>query len=167
MDRGSRIHLRGRNGAGKTTLLHALLGSARVPRARILFLPQELAPEAETALLGELRAATGDLQGRVLSILAALGVDPAALLGSSRPSPGAARKLALAFGLARRVWALVLDEPTKHLDLPSIERLEAALAAYPGALVVVTHDEAFARSCTRTVWELREGRLQAGAAAGA
>jgi ATPase subunit of ABC transporter with duplicated ATPase domains len=160
VERRSRVHVRGRNGAGKTTLLRALLASARVPPARILFLPQELAPEAELSLLAELRAAPGDEQGRVLSILAALGVDPGALLACARPSPGAARKLALAFGLARRVFALVLDEPTNHLDLPSIERLEAALAAYPGALVVVSHDEAFARACTHTVWELRDGVLQ-------
>jgi ATPase subunit of ABC transporter with duplicated ATPase domains len=160
VERASRVHVRGRNGAGKTTLLRALLASARVPPARILFLPQELAPEAEVRLLAGLRAAPGEEQGRVLSILAALGVDPGALLACARPSPGAARKLALAFGLARRVFALVLDEPTNHLDLPSIERLETALAAYPGALVVVTHDDAFARGCTSTVWELADGALR-------
>jgi ATPase subunit of ABC transporter with duplicated ATPase domains len=75
------------------------------------------------------------------------------------PSPGEARKLALAFGLARQVWALVLDEPTNHLDLPSIERLEAALSEYPGALVIATHDDAFAGRCTDTVWEIRDGRI--------
>jgi ATPase subunit of ABC transporter with duplicated ATPase domains len=158
--RASRVHVRGRNGAGKTTLLRALLASARVPAARILFLPQELAPAEEAALLAGLRAAPSGEQGRVLAILAALGVDPGALLACARPSPGAARKLALAFGLARRVFALVLDEPTNHLDLPSIERLEAALAAYPGALVVVSHDEAFATRCTGSVWELRDGVLR-------
>jgi ATPase subunit of ABC transporter with duplicated ATPase domains len=159
VDRESRIHLRGPNGAGKTTLVRALLATLRVPPARVLFLPQELSAGEEAALLAELRAAPGDEQGRVLSILAALGVDPATLLACARPSPGAARKLALAFGLARRVFALVLDEPTNHLDLPSIERLEAALAAYPGALLVVTHDDTFARRITRTRWELRDGRL--------
>jgi ATPase subunit of ABC transporter with duplicated ATPase domains len=40
---------------------------------------------------------------------------------------------------------VVLDEPTNHLDLPSIERLQRALASYPGALIVVSHDEKFAR----------------------
>jgi len=157
--RESRVHIAGPNGAGKTTLLGRLMGGLRVSASRVLYLPQELAPAQELALLEELRESAAAEQGRVLSIVAALGVDPEALLASARPSPGEARKLALAFGLARQVWALVLDEPTNHLDLPSIERIEAALADYPGALVIVTHDDAFARRCTDTVWEIRDGRV--------
>lgn len=38
---------------------------------------------------------------------------------------------------------LVLDEPTNHLDLESIEAVEAGLAAFDGALIVVSHDDAF------------------------
>jgi ATPase subunit of ABC transporter with duplicated ATPase domains len=60
----------------------------------------------------------------------------------------------IASGLGRHVWAVVLDEPTNHLDLPSIERLEEALRAYPGALVLVTHDDALASACTSETWEV-------------
>ena len=74
-------------------------------------------------------------------------------------SPGEARKLALAMGLGRHAWALVLDEPTNHLDLPSIERLESALEAYPGAILLVTHDDRFATRCTSRVIEVKDGTV--------
>jgi ATPase subunit of ABC transporter with duplicated ATPase domains len=158
--RESRVHVAGPNGAGKTTLLGRLMETLRVPASRTLYLPQELTPPQELSLLQELQGSAAPEQGRVLGVVAALGVDPEALLASARPSPGEARKLALSFGLARQVWVLILDEPTNHLDLPSIERIEAALADYPGALVIATHDDAFARRCTHTVWELRDGRIR-------
>jgi ATPase subunit of ABC transporter with duplicated ATPase domains len=41
---------------------------------------------------------------------------------------------------------LILDEPTNHLDIDSIEAVEAGLRAYDGALLVVSHDEAFLRA---------------------
>ena len=65
----------------------------------------------------------------------------------------------MALGLGVGAWLMVLDEPTNHLDLPAIERIESALEAYPGALVIVTHDETFASKTTKTVWELDSGRL--------
>ena len=101
-------------------------------------------------------------RGRVGSLVAALGADPEQLMSSERLSPGEARKLALAFGLGQQVLGVVLDEPTNHLDIGSVERLEAALCEYPGALVLVTHDEALGRRCTRSVWQLEEGCLRAG-----
>jgi ATPase subunit of ABC transporter with duplicated ATPase domains len=57
------------------------------------------------------------------------------------------------------VWAVVLDEPTNHLDLPSIGRLEATLAAYPGALLLVTHDDTLAGRVTTTRWAIARGRI--------
>jgi ATPase subunit of ABC transporter with duplicated ATPase domains len=150
-----RIWIRGDNGAGKTTLLRALLARHTLPSDRLLVLPQEL----DVPDLDAVRALRPLERGRVLSLVAALGVDPDRLLASASPSPGEARKLALALGLGRHAWCLVLDEPTNHLDLPSIERLEEALAAYPGALVVVSHDEAFARRCTNRTWLVEGGRV--------
>ena len=160
--RESRIRVAGPNGSGKSTLLEALVRAARIPRERLLYLPQELRDAEAEALLAAARRLAPDARGRLMNLVAALGVDPLALLESARPSPGEARKLALSIGLARQAWALVLDEPTNHLDLPSIERLEQALAAYPGALVVVSHDDRFARRLASVTWELRGGRIRAG-----
>ncbi|WP_242346074.1 ATP-binding cassette domain-containing protein [Anaeromyxobacter terrae] len=144
LGREARVRVEGPNGAGKTTLVEALLGGSTLPPEKLLHLPQELPAGAGARLLEEVRALAPETKGRVLSLVAALGSDPGRLLASRDPSPGEARKLLLALGLGRHAWALVLDEPTNHLDLPTVERLEAALEAYPGAILLVTHDDAFA-----------------------
>jgi ATPase subunit of ABC transporter with duplicated ATPase domains len=135
---------------------------ARIPAERILHLPQELSRQEIRAVLGEVDGLDPHAKGRVLSVVAALGVDPNRLLASRRPSPGEARKLALALGLGKNSWCLLLDEPTNHLDIEAVERVEAAIAGFPGALVVVTHDESFARATTTTEWHLSDDRLDIG-----
>jgi ATPase subunit of ABC transporter with duplicated ATPase domains len=156
--RDDRIWISGPNGAGKSTLQRVLLQQLRLPVADVLVLPQELSESETHASLAQLRALSPSLRGRVLSIVAGLGVDPDRLLASPRPSPGEARKLLLSLGFARLAKLLVLDEPTNHLDLPAIERLEQALAEYPGAISLVTHDAELARRCTTKCWSLaREG----------
>ena len=157
--RGDRIRVAGPNGAGKSTLLAALIEAAALPAGRLLHLPQEMSAADGKALLESVRVLPKAQRGRVLSLVAALGLDPDLLLVSSAPSPGEARKLKMAYGLGLQVWAVVLDEPTNHLDIQAIERLEAALVAYPGALVMVTHDDALAAACTTQTWELAAGRL--------
>ncbi|MRG96232.1 ATP-binding cassette domain-containing protein [Polyangium spumosum] len=157
--RDGRIRIEGRNGAGKSTLLRALSSRAQVPREKVLYLPQDLPADARRALLEEVRALGPEARGRALSLVATLGTDPERLLASAEPSPGEARKLAIALGLGRRASALLLDEPENHLDLPSLERLERALEGYPGAIVMVSHDASFARRATNTVWRIEGGRV--------
>ncbi len=129
--RGSRAPRRSeRRGEDHAAARVARLGARAAEK--ILHLPQDLRVEEERALLAEVRALPPVERGRVLSLVAALGVDPDRLLGSAQPSPGEARKLGIALGLGRHAWGCVLDEPTNHLDLPSIERLERALVTYQG-----------------------------------
>ncbi len=158
--RGEHVRLAGPNGAGKTTLLAALLTRAALPPERVLHLPQELTPDDAAEDLERLAQLPRDEKGRVLQVVAALGVDPEAVLATRAPSPGEARKLRLALGLGRCAWLAALDEPTNHLDLPSIERLQDALAAFPGALVLVTHDEALAQRVTTRRVEVRGGAVE-------
>ena len=157
--RNSRIHLRGPNGSGKTTLIQHLIRASLLPEGRILYLPQELSHRRVAQNKREMESLSDVVKGRLLQIVAALGVPPERLLASEQPSPGEARKLALAIGLSRQAWLLFLDEPTNHLDLPSIERLEQALAQYSSALLVVSHDDRFAGALTRESWVIEGGRV--------
>jgi ATPase subunit of ABC transporter with duplicated ATPase domains len=77
---------------------------------------------------------------------------------ASSLSPGERTRAALALLQARGVNLLVLDEPTNHLDLPAIEQLEQALDAYPGTLLLVTHD----RRMLAAVHTTRQLHVEAG-----
>lgn len=160
--RDDRVRIAGPNGAGKTTLLEAILRQHE--GARVLHVPQEIPASVTAARLAETFALEPEVRGRVLSVFAALGSDPERLTVGRRDarslSPGEARKLALAFGLGTHVWAFVLDEPTNHLDLPSIERLEEALTAFPGAIVLVTHDDTFASTVTNRTIRIEDQTLR-------
>ena len=160
--RGDKIRIAGRNGIGKTTLLKAMVDRAHIASSRILYLPQELSADDGAALSDAIRMlkAEESRSGAHASRCARRRSRKNSRVGIA--SPGEARKLKLAFGLGTQVWAMVLDEPTNHLDIPAIERLEDALAEYPGALLMVTHDDALARRCTSIQWRIEDGLVLAG-----
>ncbi|GAF35407.1 ABC-F family ATP-binding cassette domain-containing protein [Lentilactobacillus farraginis] len=74
-------------------------------------------------------------------------------------SGGQRRRVGLAQVLIQSPDLLLLDEPTNHLDFESIEWLEKYLAAYKGALIVVTHDRYFLDRVANKIWELSFGKL--------
>jgi ATPase subunit of ABC transporter with duplicated ATPase domains len=148
---GERIAVTGRNGAGKSTLLGMLLG--RVPlvagrrmvgaRTAIGTLEQARAGDDGT-LLDAFPRRTGLAPEDARTLLAKFGLGADEVARPERSlSPGERTRARLAELQARGVNLLVLDEPTNHLDLEAIEQLEAALAGYAGAAVVVSHDRRF------------------------
>lgn len=91
-----------------------------------------------------------------MSIVARLNSDPSRALEGGASSPGELRKLMLALGILDRTPVIVMDEPTNHLDLRSAEALGKMLKGFPGALLLVSHDERLVASTTTTRWEIME-----------
>lgn len=150
------IGIAGVNGSGKTTLLTALM--RMVPDdLSTLFIPQEIGSELAARIMASLHEASPGERGRVLSIVAQLNSDPDRILDGGELSPGELRKLMLAQGILRHPVLIAMDEPTNHLDVGSIEALERVLVAYPGALVLVSHDERLLEKTTDFRWCLESG----------
>ncbi len=147
-----RIGLSGPNGTGKSSFVRHLLGRLNLPPERVVYLPQEIPIDQGERLIREVRSLSTDELGRVLAFVSCLGTRPERLLRGDLPSPGEIRKILLALGIARRPHLILMDEPTNHLDLPAIELLERALRAFPGALLLVSHDVRFLDALATVRW---------------
>ena len=149
-----RVALTGPNGAGKSTLLRHIVQSLNVPDAHVTYVPQEIDALSSRKILERARNLPRDELGRMMTAVSRLGSRPERLLESAEPSPGEARKILLATGIAQTPHLIVMDEPTNHLDLASIECLEAALADCPCGLLLVSHDRRFLKRLTRRRWDI-------------
>lgn len=167
IDGPMRVALKGPNGCGKSTLLKTLLGEV-APRSgsckvsvSCAYLDQHLSRlDLSQSVMTHLNLSHTPLEEGVLRTRLAqlqLGADKV-MLPLAALSGGERLKAALACVLwgAEATQLLLLYEPTNHLDLASVQAIEAALAGFPGALLVVSHDEAFLSGLTLThelVWE--------------
>jgi len=153
LERGEHVALVGPNGSGKTTLLETLLGRREAAAGTVrlghgvepaYFSQQEMELDTRGSVLQCAQTMTGLNRPDAQSLLGRFlfsGWDehekPVTVL-----SGGERRRLALAVTVASGANFLVLDEPTNHLDLESREALEAALEAFPGTVLLVSHDRA-------------------------
>lgn len=150
------IGIAGVNGSGKTTLLTAFMRKAPDDLST-LFIPQGIGSELAARIMASLHEASPGERGRVLSIVAQLNSDSDRILDGDELSPGELRKIMLAQGILRHPVLIAMDEPTNHLDVGSIEALERVLVVYPGALVLVSHDERLLEKTTDIRWCLESG----------
>src|SRR5438270_10714597 len=172
LERGEHVALVGPNGSGKTTLLETILGRREAASGRVglghgvevaYFSQQEMELDTRGSVLMCVQTMTGlsrpDAQGLLGKFLFS-GWDehekPVAVL-----SGGERRRLALAVTVASGANFLVLDEPTNHLDLESREALEAALEAFPGTVLLVSHDRALLDAVAERTLAIEDGELKA------
>ena len=149
-----RVAVTGPNGAGKTTLLSLVAGRIAPWQGEVAVPASHAMLDQQVSLLDpalsiaenfrRLNPGANDQSCRAALARFMFRAD-AALQVAGTLSGGQLLRAGLAcvFGGAAPPALLILDEPTNHLDLDSLEAVEAALRAYDGALLVVSHDEAF------------------------
>jgi ATP-binding cassette subfamily F protein 3 len=171
IERGERTVLVGPNGAGKSTLLKILAGAVEFQKGR-----RDLGHNAKIGYFSQHRAATLDPEKTVLEeVLASapeMREDEArGILGSFmfrkddifKPtrvlSGGEKSRLNLVKFLVDPPNLLLMDEPTTHLDIHTVESLTLALERYEGTLVFISHDVHFIRRLATKVLHVNSGQV--------
>lgn len=168
---GDKLELHGRNGVGKTTLIKAMLGqpgpkivegkTGLDATVRLGIYEQEIGSKYLNMPLGEAieriyldrKLDIGDTKVRALMSNYLFTEGDRNMLVRDL-SGGQKARLQIINMLANEPNLIILDEPTSHLDLPSIEELERALSNYHGAMIYISHDNYFRRKLGGEVVEI-------------
>ena len=171
IDQSDRIALLGANGQGKSTLSKLLadrlipLGGnlVRSSKLKIGYFAQHQVDELhldETPLQHITREFPRETPSKLRSRLARGGIGPEqALTEVGRLSGGQKARLSLLLATIEAPHLLILDEPTNHLDIESRESLVFALAAYEGAVILVSHDPHLVNAVADTLWLVKDGQV--------
>jgi ATP-binding cassette, subfamily F, member 3 len=171
LERGEHVALVGPNGSGKTTLLETVLSrhEARAGKARLghgveaaYFSQHEVELDERLTVLETAQQETGLSRPLAQSLLGRFLFSgwEEHQKSVSVLSGGERRRLALALVVASGANFLVLDEPTNHLDLESREALEAALEAFPGTVLLVSHDRALLDAVAERTLAIEDGSVR-------
>ena len=171
IDQSDRIALLGANGQGKSTL-SKLLADRLIPmngnlvrssKLKIGYFAQHQVDELhldETPLQHITREFPRETPSKLRSRLARGGIGPEqALTEVGRLSGGQKARLSLLLATVEAPHLLILDEPTNHLDIESRESLVFALAAYEGAVILVSHDPHLVNAVADTLWLVKDGQV--------
>jgi len=166
--RGEKIGLMGPNGAGKSTFVRLLMGddtpdqgTLRLGRnVTVAYYDQEMRTlNTQNSILDEVWQVepwrtVGDMRAYLGRFLFS-GEEVFQIVGTL--SGGEKSRVALAKLMLSTANLLILDEPTNHLDIPAREALEQALVAYPGTLLIVSHDRYFLNRMISRLFYLHDG----------
>ncbi len=168
--RGARAVLTGPNGSGKTTLLRTVAGTLPPLAGRMRlgagvragFMAQEqetLDPTLNALEIVQSEIAADETDARRFLHYFLFSGDEV-FTPSGSLSYGQRARLLLALLVARGCNFLLLDEPVNHLDIPSRDRFEQALAAFEGTVLAVVHDRYFIDRIATETWSVEEGSIR-------
>jgi macrolide transport system ATP-binding/permease protein len=150
---GNKIGLIGNNGSGKSTFINYFFKQLKIEKDKVIYIPQEIPAAQAKAIIDDVRNFNDIEKGQVMTLIRRLGSNPVHVLETEIPSPGEVRKLLLAQGLMRNPAIIIMDEPTNHMDLPSIECLESALTECGCTQILVSHDHIFLSQIVDHYWK--------------